>query len=290
MKDNISYTIILFISKLFSLLPFRVIYILSDIVSFLLYRFLRYRRKMVRKNLINSFPEKALKEIVKIEKGFYKYFCDYFLETLTLTYLKPEILQKKIIYTNPEVLNSYFDQKRSIVLVAAHYGNWEMTSQMPHFLKHRILAAYKPQSNKGFDRFFVRLRQRFGIEAVPIADIGRRVFTYSKEGISTITYLASDQRPMRINARYWTKFMNQEAPIIHGPEKIAVKMNSPVFYLDIRRVRRDNYEVTFELIEENPKLTAEFEITEKLTRHLENLLNADPIPYFWAHNRWKHRP
>ena len=208
MKDRISYGILLFISKLISLLPFNIIYFFSDIISFFLYRVARYRRKVVRVNLTKSFPEKTIKEIYNIEKSFYSYFCDYFLETLTMAYIKPSGLQKKIKFMNPTVFDTYFDKKQSVILAAAHYSNWEMTAQMPDFIKLKGLAVYKPQSNKGFDKFFKRVRERFGIEAVPMNEIGKRLFKYSKEGIPTITYLLSDQRPDRVNVRYWTKFLN----------------------------------------------------------------------------------
>ena len=289
MKDKFSYSILLFISKAFSLLPFGALYLISNIFSFFLYYIVRYRRGVVRKNLKISFPKKELFEIIRIEKEFYKYLCDYFLETLTLVYIKPSILQKKIKFTNPEVLDKYFERKQSIILVAAHYGNWEMTALMPHFIKHKGLAVYKPQSNKGFDKFFIRLRQRFGLEAVPMAEIGKKLFKYSKQGIPTITYLLSDQRPDRFNVRYWTMFLNQETPMILGPEKLSVKMDFPVFFLENKRISRGYYEATFKLIEESPKLTQEFEITEKLSVYLNNIINNDPIPWFWVHRRWKHR-
>ena len=67
-----------------SLLPFRILYGMADIGYVLLYYIIRYRRGVVRKNLVTAFPEKSINDIKTIERKFYHWFCDYFLEAIKL--------------------------------------------------------------------------------------------------------------------------------------------------------------------------------------------------------------
>lgn len=288
MFHSLTYFGLIALARIFSILPLFLIHGISNIINFLSYYIFRYRRNVVRINLTRSFPEKSISEIISIEKNFYRYFTDYFLETLLSRFMSEKRLSKHFVYKNTELINSYFDNNQSIILVTAHLGSFEMSLQMPRFIRHKIMAVYKPQSNKGFDKFFVKLRERCGIEAVPMNAIGKRIYQNVCTNTPSVTYLLSDQRPMRINIRYWTTFLNQETPILQGPERLSVKYNQVVLFLSVKRIKRSFYEASFELIEDKPQTTKEYEITEKLTRHLEKLIKADPSIYFWTHQRWKH--
>ena len=286
--DSILYFIILGVCRVLSVLPFFVIFFISDISYLLIYRLVGYRKKIVRNNLTKSFPEKSIDEIKKIEKGSYHFLCDYFFETLAAVYISKRTLAKRFIYKNPEVLDPYFEKKQSVILVAAHYCNWEMSNMMPLFIKHKPLAAYKPLTNKSLDRFYIKMRERFGLEAVPMNNIVKRLFQYEQKGIPTLIYLLADQRPLRMNIRFWTTFLNQDTPVYLGPEKISKKFDLAVFYFDLKRVGRGKYEAWFRLLEDKPKTTKEFEITEKHTLFLENVLKNEPSYWFWSHRRWGH--
>ena len=286
---NFSYYILVAISKFLGLLPFFMVYLLSNALAFFAHRVVGYRRKVVRINLERSFPQKSIGEIKKIEKDFYRYFCDYFLETLMLLSISKERMLKRFRFTNPEILDSYFNNKKSIIMVAGHYGSFEMSYVMPLYFKHKILGVYKPQTNKGVDAFYIKTRERYGVEAVPINNIGRKLFQYINAEQPTITYLLTDQRPLRMNIRYWTTFLNQDTPVFLGPEKFSVKFDLPVFFIDYKRVSRGNYEATIVLLEDNPKNTCEFDITEKHTNYLEGMIKRDPAIWFWAHRRWGHQ-
>ena len=286
--DSILYFIILCICRVLSILPFFVIFFISDIAYLLIYRLVGYRKKIVRDNLTKSFPEKSLIEIKKIEKKSYHFLCDYFFETLSAVYMSKKILAKRFVYKNHEVLDPYFEKKQSVILVAAHYGNWEMSNMMPLFIKHKPLAAYKPLTNNSLNRFYIKMRERFGLEAVPMNNIAKRFYQYEQKGIPTIIYLLADQRPLRMNIRFWVKFLNQDAPVYLGPEKISTKFDLPVFYFDIKRVGRGKYEAWYRLLEDKPKTTKEFEITEKHTKFLEEVIKKEPAYWFWSHRRWGH--
>jgi len=289
MMNIISYYFLLVISRIACLIPFSVLYLFSDAVYFILFYVIRYRRDVVLVNLSKSFPEKMDDELKFIEHRFYRYFCDSFFENLTLPYISKKRLNKRFIYKNPDVFDSYFQNNKSIILVAAHYGNWEMSLNMQLFLKHKVFAAYKEQNNKGFDRFFIKTRGRIGLEPVLMNNIAKRLVKNIQNGIPTVAYMLGDQRPDMFNVRYWTTFLNQETPVLLGSEKISRKFNLPVFFLDIIKTGRGKYEATFQLLEDQPMQTKEFEITEKSTHYLENMIKRDPTIWLWSHRRWKHR-
>ncbi|MFW5887137.1 MAG: lysophospholipid acyltransferase family protein [Bacteroidota bacterium] len=289
MGGTFTYYLLMSISWIFSLLPLRGLYIFSDIAYFLVYHVVKYRKRTVYVNLSKSFPEKHPSELLKIEKNFYRFFCDSFFENLTLPFLSPRKVAKRFVYKNPEILEPYFQNKQGIILVMSHYANWEMTYQIPKHIKHEVFAAYKPLSNKGMDKFFTHTRERFGVKTVAMKNIARRFLQNIQDGLPTLVMMLSDQRPDRENVRYWTTFLDQDTPVLLGVEKLGTKFNLPVFFLDNRRTKRGYYEATFKLINDTPRNTREFEITENHIKYLEEVIKQDPAHWLWSHRRWKHR-
>jgi Kdo2-lipid IVA lauroyltransferase/acyltransferase len=288
-RDKAAFFFLSIFSRILAILPFRMLYLLSDFTFILVYVIVRYRRKVVCENISKAYPLLDKKERLKIEKEFFHFFCDYIFESLSVAYLSPDRLNRHMVYKNPEVLDPYFEQKKGIILVAGHYGNWELTAQMPAFIKHTVLVVYKPQSNQGIDHFFINFRARYGMVAVPMSSIAKRIATSTRDQIPTLTYLLSDQRPIGLNVRYWTSFLRQETPVLLGVEKLSAKYKQAVFFLDLKRVKRGTYEASFILLEDQPENTREFEITEKHVRYLEQMIDRNPGIWLWSHRRWKHR-
>lgn len=275
--------------KVFSLLPLRAQYIISDISFVLMYYIIGYRKKVVMSNLQNSFPEKTTRELKKIARGFYFHLADSFIEsTAQVSFTKKEIL-KRFRYRNPEVFQKYFDQGKSIILVMAHYSNWEWSSGMPLATGHKVLAAYKPINNNAIDKLFIKIRSKFGVEPVPMLHVMKHMLHYQRrENTPTVTMLIADQRPIRRNVRYWTTFLNQETPVLLGPEKFGIKTNNAVIYLKVEKIRRGYYEADLVELFEHPKDTTEYQITEKHLRELEKQIRIKPEYWLWSHRRWRH--
>lgn len=110
-----------------------------------------------------------------------------------------------------------------------------------------------------------------------------------KRNILTANLIAGDQTPTKSEINYWTNFLNQETAVFLGAEKIAKALDMPVVFIDIQRIGRMSYEITFKLITDKPKETARFEITEKHVRMLENAIRRHPDNWLWSHRRWKHK-
>ena len=273
---------------LLSLLPFPLLYFLSDGVYVLLYHLLRYRRTVVRENLTSSFPEKEDKEIGDIEKRFYRYFCDLFLETFKTLTISKENMVKHCRF-EPESL-AIFDQlaaeNRSFMVVMGHFGNWEWGGNTFSICcKHQLYVIYHPLSNKYFNSLVCRMRTRFGTKLIPMKDTLREMLK-NRDSLTATAFIA-DQSPLPSNA-YWMEFLNQDTPVFLGIEKIALKIKYPIVYISIRRVKRGYYRVFAERIELPSIIQKSGTITEIHTRRLEADIRSQPENWLWTHRRWKH--
>ncbi len=269
-----------------SVLPFRALYILSDLMEFLLFRIFGYRLKVVRDNLRNSFPEKSAEELKRLELDFRQWFCDLMLETIKTLTISPSTLEERITVEGIEVIKGYYEQGTSVMLVMGHWGNWELGgarfSQLPY---HKLNVIYHPLENEQFDKLFIRMRTRLGNGLYPMKETVKCMLR--DRGEVTATAFIADQTPSRDNA-YWTTFLDQATPVFWGTEKIAQKLNRPIIYLGIDRPQRGRYIMRFELLEANPKNTPEGYISELHTRRLEQDILKHPSIWLWTHRRWKH--
>lgn len=291
MGNKILYAIVYSWAKVHALLPMRILYILSDILYFLIYYVIGYRIKVVRKNLSDSFPEKTDIELRRLERRFYHHFADYIVETIKLAHISLSELQQRGFIVNPEVLNDLLDKGHSCcMLLMGHYGNWEWLSGSTTRLKDcRMYQIYRPLNNQAIDKLFIYLRTKFGSFGIKKNDTLRDIIALKREGIRSLVIFLADQTPSPSNLHYWTTWLNQDTPMLTGPERIARKLNIPVIYLDVRQLRRGYYDATLHIISENPKDTPEFWITEKYARMMERSILRDPAYYLWTHKRWKHK-
>ena len=287
--SKIGFYIALPLFYIISLLPFPIFYLLSDGICFLLNRIIGYRKTVVYDNLKNSFPEKTQEELKEIERKFYHYLCDLFLETLkTLTISKKEAIKRCSLNENTKtIFNQLHDKKQSCILVMGHYGNWEWAGNSFSLLNpQQLYVIYHPLSNKHFDKLMYDMRSRFGTKLYAMKDTLREMIRNRNE-INATAFIA-DQTPSPEGA-YWTTFLNQDTPVFWGTEKIAQKLNYPVVYVTVNRLKRGYYEVNAEYLVTEPKNTSEGEISELHTRKLEMDIIAQPEIWLWSHRRWKYK-
>lgn len=283
------YLLRLFLS-LISLTPFRLLYAFSDILYFPFYYLIRYRRKVVRRNLVESFPDKGQKEIVRIEKGFYHYFLDMVVESCKLCTISPDELQRRAVFRNVEEVNRVLDGGTSVDLYIGHYGNWEwITSVGLHLTKKAHVAQiYHKFSNKGMERVMLQLRERLGNKSVLRHETVRYISNAAKQGDIMLIGFLSDQSPKRVESKYFIPFLNHIVPVVTGTEKLTKHFNHAAFYLTARPIRRGYYEYEFIRLHENPKALPDFRLTELYFERLEQEIHRQPELYLWTHRRFKY--
>lgn len=272
-----------------SLLPFPVLYWLSDGCFYLVYYVLGYRKRVVFENLRRSFPQKTEVEIEQVAKNFYRYFCDLFLETFkTLTISKTNMLQHcSLSDESLLLLKKYADDGQSVLLVLGHKGNWEWAgNSFSMQVQHQLYVIYHPLANRNFDQLMYKMRSRFGTKLIEMEDTFKEMLRYRNE-LSATAFIA-DQTPQPKKA-HWMMFLNQETPVFLGVEKIALKMRRPILFVSVQLIKRGYYQIVIK--EENiikPSSEIEGTITERHTKILEQEIIGQPYTWLWTHRRWKH--
>lgn len=284
---NIIYGIFYLVSKL----PYRALYVISDIANLVLYHIVRYRRDIVRRNITSAFPEKSLEECISIERGFYKWFCDYFVETVKLISVSRQELLSRIEFRGIDKIEECFDRGQTCAGILGHYGNWELLSATGLVIKKHPEAVigliYHPLRSQLFDRLFINMRQSMGGVCVPKKDILRYLVSFRSQNLMNLFGYIADQAPRYRNIHLWLPFLNHDTPVFTGAERIMRKMNNAVFYIDVERPERGKYIYTFKLMTDKPGEMPEFEITKKFFVMLEQTIRREPRFYLWSHNRWK---
>ena len=291
MGNKILYALLFAWTKMHALLPMRVLYVFSDILYIIIYYIGHYRRKVVRLNMQNAFPDKTKKELRRLERRFYRHFADYILETIKLAHISLDELLRRADILNKEMVYDLQQKGHTcLIMMMGHYGNWEWyTGSAAHFNgKATIYPIYRPLTNKAFDRLFIYLRERFQAVGIKKKEAFRDIFKLKQNQTPAIVPFIADQTPSKGNLNYWTMFLNQDTAIISGAERIAVKLNLPVIFADTQKVKRGYYTVFFKLITEHPKEEPEFRITELYARMTEEMILRDPAYWLWTHKRWKH--
>ena len=283
------FTLVYGFFYMLSLLPMWFLYRLADVGYLFIYYVLKYRRGIVRQNLVSSFPEKTNSEIVNIEKQFYRWFADYFLESIKLLSISRKQLAKRLTIINADLIENDFKEGTHVAAILGHYCNWEWLSAVTIGLpNNRVVAlVYKPIKNKIINHLFYCLRSSQG--GVPVAknDILRALVKYKKQQTMTLFGYIADQSPRWQNIHLWLPFLNHQTPVFTGSERIMRKMNNAVYYAEMSRPKRGHYTCTFRLITKEPNSLPENDITRRLFEMLEVSIKAQPHLYLWTHNRWK---
>ena len=269
--------------------PMRLLFLISDFIYFILYYIVGYRKKVVRNNLKLSFPEKSDKELLELEKKTFQHFVDVFMEMVKSFSITEKEMTKRLSITNPELLDPYFEQGKSVIFLSGHYANWEWVSFIvERSLKYHMSVVYKKLRNKYYDQLIKKTRNKFGVTFVPTKEFYPQILKNLKAGKVQAYGFLADQSPKWANVKYWGSFMGIRVPVVIGPETIARKLDLPVFYFKTERVARGVYRSTFILLEENPKSAPLYQLTDKYVRELENQIRVAPEFYFWTHKRFKH--
>lgn len=288
MKSKLVYYLIYAGMWLFSALPFRVLYLFSDINYWLMYYVGRYRRRVVRENLRRSFPEKSDAERLCIERKFYRYFSDYLLEDLKMMHMSPNDLYSRMAYQNTGQYLSMIEKHGGIILMIPHYANFEWITGMGAIMRPEDIPVqvYKPLKNVYLDALFKRIRSRFGGYNIPKHSTARELVRLRRKGKKMAVGLITDQWPSG-KEKYWTTFLGQETAFLNGAERIAKLMDFPVFYCELTKTRRGYCETEFKLMTETPRETEEGEITRLFANCLERTVRREPAYWLWSHKRWK---
>lgn len=270
-----------------SYFPFSVLYVLSDLFYLIIKHLLKYRYKVITENLTHAFPEKSTAEIEMIADKFYHHFCDLFVETIKAYSISEKELSKRITFNKLDQFKEYYKDGRSLIFFGMHYNNWEWSSFTAHKQVHDVKFVFNPiRGNQAMERFITHVRSRWGAQTVPVNRSSRVVLKFGKDKPEAI-WLGADQSALP-TSKFWTTFLNREAPFFSGPEKIAYISNQPVFLHVTKKIKRGKYHVDFIPLFDKPKEVDPNQILLTYIRKMEEIIREEPAYYLWSHRRWKH--
>ncbi|QPH40277.1 lysophospholipid acyltransferase family protein [Pedobacter endophyticus] len=278
-----------FFLYLISLLPLPLLFFFARLLYYLLYYVIGYRKKVVRENLVRSFPEKTTTEIAAIEKKFFKFLANLIFEIIKLTSISEKQLLKRVKFSGLDKLEHHFKAGQSVLACTGHYGNWEMGMlALGASISAKALVIYKPINNKVFETWFDKLRTRYGNVFIAMKQTLRGMAAYKNE--PTLLCFASDQTPKQEKSNCYVNFLNQPTAAFLGIEKIAKSTNRPIYYFKVNVIEKGYYHVDILPMCMEPSLTKDYEITNLQFKFLEDIINEHPEYWLWSHKRWKFKP
>ena len=243
---------------------------------------------MVLQSIKKSFPEKTEEEVKKIRKDFYQHFADIIIESVKSASMGQKEFQKRYFITNQHLLDEYHNKGKSIIILSPHTGNWEWIFSLVHVIPYKVYAVYQKLTNPNMDAYIRRTRQRYGAIMIPTTEAFSTVMEATNRGELFLTWMAADQACHPDKAQ-WVKFLHQDTTFHKGFESLSREANQPVFFLDIKKVKRSYFELELMLITDDPSSLPEGEIVRQFAQLTERRIQQNPPYWLWSHNRWKHK-
>ena len=272
-----------------SWLPFRLLYFISDLFYYLLYYVIKYRRKVVRKNLELSKVAKSTKDLIRIEKFFYRHLTDVFFEMFKFYSISPEEMKKRFYIENPEIFYELEKKNKSVMFMTSHYGGFEWFLSINYHVPQLPFAVYTPLSNKSLDSLIKKFRLRHGSKLISRYKAGSYIKKQIKENKLFLYGMAADQSAQIRSITYWKEFLGVKVPVFTGSERIAKQHDIPVVFGKVVKIKRGYYKVVVDLIAEFPNEYKNYQITDIYLKKLEKQIREIPEYYYWTHNRFKHK-
>jgi len=272
-----------------SWLPFWLLYFISDLFYYILYYGIKYRRKIVRKNLELSKVAKSTKDLIRIEKKFYRHLTDVFFEMFKFYSISPEEMKRRFYIENPEIFYQLEKKNKSVMFMTSHYGGFEWFLSINYHVPQLPFAVYTPLTNKSLDSLIKKFRLRHGSKLISRYKAGSYIKKQIKENKLFLYGMAADQSAQIRSITYWKEFLGVKVPVFTGSERIAKQHDIPVVFGKVVKIKRGHYKVVVDLISEFPNEYKDYQITDIYIKKLEKQIREIPEYYYWTHNRFKHK-
>lgn len=294
MIRKIGYGILDGIVHALARLPLRCLYLIADVLFLLIFYVVRYRRKVVAKNMSDSFPELSEDKRRRIIRDFYRNLADYIVETIKLLHISDHEIRRRMVFEGVDMIDGLFERGRSIAAYFSHCGNWEWAPSVTLWSRFKadedaaFCQVYRPLRNEWFDSFMLRLRSRFNPRSFPKKTVFRDLILLRREGRPSITGFMSDQKPSHGDAVHVVRFLNHPTAMITGTEAVARRLDLAAIYWDMEKLSRGHYKITCRLMSDDVRSMPEYALTDAYARMLETTIRRNPSIWLWTHKRWKH--
>lgn len=285
MINQILFGLIYALSKL----PMRVLYIFSDVIFFVLYYIIKYRREVVDENLCRSFPEKSKEELAEVRKKFFRNFADYLVEMVKAMSISEKELKIRVQHINQEIFHQIKTEQKNTILLAGHIFNWEWLTAFSTILpQEHCHPVYRKVKNPFWEEKIKLIRNRFGNQSIRADKVLRSMMKAPVDGDFIYLFVA-DQTPHSSEVVYGMEFLHQRTPVFIGYDKVAQRLNYAFVYAEIKKVKRGFYQVNYHRIEPDSERFEEYEVVRKFHQRLEETIRKRPDNWLWSHKRWKYQ-
>lgn len=285
-----TYHLLRIVFGLLALMPLKVLYLLSDLLYFLLYRIIGYRRKVVEDNLAQCFPEMPAAQRCSVARDFYRNFADNLVETVKLLHISDKEIERRIQFRNVDIIDKLTAQGKSVAVYFSHCGNWEWAPSVTlHATSNGVeyCQVYRPLKNKAFDKLMLKIRSRFGSLSLPKATVLKDLILLRRDNKLTVTGFMSDQKPSHGDPTVKTMFLGRPTAFISGTETLAKRLGLACVYWDMEKISRGHYVINCRLMSDG-ETYGEFGIlTCQYAGLLESTIKRNPAIWLWTHKRWK---
>lgn len=281
---NFLFNIVLLLSKL----PLKIHYFFADILFFLTYHIVGYRKEVVQNNIKNSFPQKSQDEIRKIARKFYGNFADYLVETIRSFTISPTELRVRVQHLNQDLFHDAKAEGKNVILLAGHVFNWEWFNALATIVpQENCHPVYRKVNSEFWENQVKKIRNSYGNEALEANEVIRHIFRNKNDGNSIYMFVA-DQTPHVSHVEVGVNFLHQETPVFIGYDKLATRMDLFFIYCEMKKVKRGFYQINYYRIYPDGEKFVEYEVVKKFHSMLENTINKRPDNYLWSHRKWKY--
>lgn len=268
-------------------LPFWLLYQLSNLLYVFLYHLIGYRKAVVQKNITLCGFATSPAEQKKVERKFYRFLCDLFLEAIKVKGMSKAQMMRRFSVTNPELLEDFAKQGKSVFVMTGHYANFEWLLALGYYVSLKPVAIYAPLQNKYFDKYIKKVRSIHNAALVSRKNFADEFATSQRENKLRLVGFAADQSPQRKSKNYYRTFFGHKVPVFTGAERLGKRFDVPVVMAKVKRIKRGYYQTTFSVLAEHPNELPDYQITDAFYEALEEQIKEDPSQYFWTHNRFK---
>jgi Kdo2-lipid IVA lauroyltransferase/acyltransferase len=277
-----------FLLRLLSKLSLPSLYRLGAAISFVACRLLRWREELALRNLAGAFPDKTETELKSILDKSYRNLGDIVAEILWAAGASRAEIGRRVEIENADLVNADLRAGRSVLLMTAHFCNWEWQVLAGNLVLDRpMFPVYKPQRIGAIDRFLRETRARFGGEPIPHKRLTRVLLKRRSE--AQVYAMVADQTPTVDEPKHWTGFLQRETAFFVGADAIARILQAPVFFVHMRRVARGHYAMRVSRLTDPPyPKGGTTDVIERYARALESEIRASPADWLWIHNKWKY--
>jgi KDO2-lipid IV(A) lauroyltransferase len=257
----------------------------------LFYHIAAKHRLIALHNLRHAFPEKDMKELIRIAKGVYRNVAITAAEFFSLPSITRENLHEWVEMEGLEHYEEGMAQGKGLLTIIAHFGNWElMPVSFPLFLKFPkpSYIVYRPLDSPILDNMVEHVRTINGHVMIPKGGSGKRIMELLKENNSI--GILSDQN-VSAQEGLFVDFFGRPACTGAGLAVLALRSGAPVLPMFMARQKSGKYKFILKPLVEISR-TGDYEKdllenTQRFTKVVEDVVREYPDQWFWIHQRWK---